>query len=350
VNTIETLLKELVARGGSDLHVVQGDYPRARIAGKVVPLYKVKLDRAFFERMLQKVMKTDNAIVKLFEKEEVDLTFEVPSVGRFRVNIGLARGVPFAVFRELKTVIPYPRQLGIPQEFVDVVERIPYGLIFVGGTTGSGKSTTLASVLNYLLKKHAKKVITIEDPVEYLIGAENELAGYVIQREVGRDTKSFASALRAAMRQDPDYIVVGEVRDVETARYCVVAAETGHTVLTTIHVKDAVSAVGRFVGIFPTEEQNYLKMRLIDQLEAVQVQLLVLGKDGKRHLATELLIFNEEVKELFLRDESRKVRRLMEEGKCGWTMRQSLEKLWKEGIIDEETFKSYSVFYKVEEV
>ena len=350
MNTIETLLKELVARGGSDLHVVQGDYPRARIAGKVVPLYKVKLDRAFFERMLQKVMKTDNAIVKLFEKEEVDLTFEVPSVGRFRVNIGLARGVPFAVFRELKTVIPYPRQLGIPQEFVDVVERIPYGLIFVGGTTGSGKSTTLASVLNYLLKKHAKKVITIEDPVEYLIGAENELAGYVIQREVGRDTKSFASALRAAMRQDPDYIVVGEVRDVETARYCVVAAETGHTVLTTIHVKDAVSAVGRFVGIFPTEEQNYLKMRLIDQLEAVQVQLLVLGKDGKRHLATELLIFNEEVKELFLRDESRKVRRLMEEGKCGWTMRQSLEKLWKEGIIDEETFKSYSVFYKVEEV
>jgi len=350
VSTIETLLKDLVAKGGSDLHVVQGDYPRARIVGKIVPLCKIKLDRAFFERMLQRVMKTDNAVVKLFEKEEIDLTFEVSSVGRFRVNVGLARGVPFAVFRELKTVIPYPHQLGIPQEFVDVVERIPYGLIFVGGTTGSGKSTTLASVLNYLLKKHAKKVVTIEDPVEYLIGVEDEIAGYVVQREVGRDTKSFASALRAAMRQDPDYIVVGEVRDVETARYCVIAAETGHTVLTTIHVKDAVSAVGRFVGIFPTEEQNYLKMRLIDQLEAVQVQMLVLGKDEKRYLATELLILNEEVKKLFLKDEVRKVRSLMEKGKCGWLMRQSLEKLLQEGIIDEETFNSYCAFYKTEKI
>lgn len=341
MNTIESLLKELVSRGGSDLHIVLGDYPRARIAGQIVPLCRIRLDRAFFERTLQRIMKTDNAIVRLFEKEEVDLTYEVPAVGRFRVNVGLARGVPFAVFRELKTRIPLPHELNVPHEFVEVVEKIPYGLIFVGGPTGSGKSTTLASVLNYVLKKKAKKVITIEDPVEYVIGDGNENKGYVIQREVGRDTKSFANALRAAMRQDPDYIVVGEVRDVETARYCIVAAETGHTVLTTIHVKDAVSAISRFVGIFPSDEQNYLKMRLIDQLEAIQVQTLVLGKDGKRHLATELLILDDEIKELLWNDRTKEVRQKLENRECGWLMKHSIEDLWKKGLIDDDTYESY---------
>lgn len=342
MNTIESLLKELVSRGGSDLHIVLGDYPRARIAGRVVPLCKVKLDRAFFERTLQKIMKTDNAIVKLFEKEEVDLTYEVPSVGRFRVNIGLARGVPFAVFRELKSRIPYPHELNIPHRFVEIVESMEYGLVLIGGPTGSGKSTTLASVLNYILQKNEEKVITIEDPVEYIIGADNNIRGYVIQREVGRDTKSFASALKAAMRQDPDYIVVGEVRDVETARYCIVAAETGHVVLTTVHVKDAISAVGRFVGIFPVDEQNYVKMRLIDQLEVIQVQTLVLGKDNKRYLATEVLILNDKIKELFLENKIMEIRQKLERKECGWLMKHSIENLYQEGLIDEEVYKDLS--------
>jgi twitching motility protein PilT len=342
MHTIEALLREMVNRGGSDLHVSLGKYPYVRIGEGLAVLCKIKIDRAFFESMLQKVMKTENAFVKLFEKEEIDTTFEVPNVGRFRVNVGLARGQPFAVFRELKTRIPSPFELGIPKEFVDVVEEANYGLILLGGPTGSGKSTTMASCLNYVLKKYPEKVVTIEDPVEYLIGEDEEIKGYVVQREVGKDTKSFASALRAAMRQDPDYIVVGEVRDLETARYCIIAAETGHVVLTTIHVKDAVSAIGRWVGMFPVEEQGYAKRRLLDQLLAIQVQALVPGVDGKRCLATEVLILNDEVREMMEEDRLIEVRKMLKEGKCGWTMRRSLEKLYEKGKIEKEVLESYA--------
>lgn len=342
-DTIDAFLKEMINRGGSDLHLSLGQYPYVRIGESLIPLCKVKIDRSFFERVLQRVMKVDNAFVKLFEKEEIDLTYEVSGLGRFRVNVGLARGQPFAVFRELKTKIPSPFELGIPKEFVDVVEEANYGLIFVGGVTGSGKSTTMASCLNFLLKKYSEKVITIEDPIEYLIGEEEDTKGYVIQREVGKDTKNFATALRAAMRQDPDYIVVGEIRDVETARYCIIAAETGHVVLTTIHVKDAVSAIGRFVGMFPVEEQSYIKRRLLDQLLAVQVQILVPGVKELKVLATELLILDDEIRELLFVDDFAKVRKLLGERKCGWSLNYSLEELFKKGKISEETFRCYLI-------
>ena len=340
--TIESLLMEVVKLGASDLHISVGKFPYVRQKdGRLVPLNDFKVDRSFFEKILQRVLKTENAAARLFEKEEIDVTYQLPNGERFRVNIGLARGVPFAVFRHLRSRIPDPFQLGIPEEFVKVVEEAEYGLILLGGTTGSGKSTTLASCINYILKKYEEKVVTIEDPVEYLIGEEEGIKGYVVQREVGRDTKSFANALRAAMRQDPDYIVVGEVRDVETGRYCILAAETGHVVFATIHVKDAVSAVSRYIGMFPYEEQEYLRMRLIDQLLAIQVQFLLPSVDGGRVLATEFLKIDDEVRELLQKRKVDQVRKLMKERKVGWVFEDDVKRLFKEGKISREVALSF---------
>ncbi len=200
---------------------------------------------------------------------------------------------------------------------------------------------TLASVMNYILSRNKEKVITIEDPVEYLIGEGVEVVGDVVQREVGRDTKGFASALRAALREDPDYIIVGEVRDVETGRYCILAAETGHVVFTTIHVKDAISGVARYVGMFPIEEQNYVRMRLLDILEAVQVQALLPRKGGGRILVTEFLRVDDEVRELLVGKKVKKVRELMEKGEIGWTMDMKVKELYEKGLIEEDVMMSY---------
>lgn len=339
--SIDYLLSEMVKKGGSDLHISTGDYPYVRLKdGFLHILVNKHLDRNFFERMLQKILKSDNAFIRLLEKEEIDVTYEC-SAGRFRVNVGLAGLQPFAVFRELKSEIPMPDKLGIPEEFVKIVEEANYGLILIGGTTGSGKSTTMASVLRYVLSRYQEKVITIEDPVEYIIGGFDGCKGYVLQREVGKDTLSFANALRAAVRQDPDYIIVGEVRDIETARNCIIAAETGHIVFATIHVKDSISAIDRFCGVFPIEEQMMIKRRLLDNLLAVQVQVLCPGVNAKRVLATELLILNDEVREMIFKGETLKVRKLLSEEKIGWTLNNYLKKLLKKGLINEEVFRNY---------
>lgn len=340
---IDNLLLEMVKRGGSDLHISVGDIPRIRLKdGLLHAISNRKLDKNFFERMLQKIFRSDNAFIRLLEKEEIDVTYE-SRVGRFRVNVGLAGLNPFAVFRELKSDIPFPSKLGIPDEFVKIVEEANYGLILIGGTTGSGKSTTMASVLNYMLSKYQEKVITIEDPVEYILGQFEGCKGYVLQREVGKDTLSFAAALRAAVRQDPDYIIVGEVRDTETARNCIVAAETGHIVFATIHVKDSVSAVNRYCGIFPVEEQLIIKRRLLDCLLAVQVQVLCPSLQGGRVLATELLILNDEIREMLFDNKMQQVRKMLEEEKCGWSMNRCLQKLVQKKLISKEVFKDFQM-------
>lgn len=341
---IDLILSEMIKRGGSDLHISVGDVPRARLLkdGLIHPISNKKLDKNFFEKMLQKIFRSDNAFIKLLEKEEIDITYE-SKVGRFRVNVGLAGLNPFAVFRELKSNIPSPDKLGIPEEFVKIAEEANYGLILIGGTTGSGKSTTMASVLNYILSKYQEKVITIEDPIEYIIGQFEGCKGYVLQREVGKDTTSFASALRAAVRQDPDYIVVGEVRDAETARNCIVAAETGHIVFATIHTKDATSAISRYSGIFPVEEQLIIKRRLLDCLLAVQVQVLCPSLSGGKVLATELLILNDEIREMLFNNEMQQVRKMLDEERCGWSMNRYLQKLMRKKLISGEVLKDFQM-------
>lgn len=335
-------MRELITRKGSDLHICVGKPPLGRLSdGFLHPLREKPLQKMEVETMLTRVTKTDNVLMRLLEKEEIDITYECES-GRYRVNIALSRGTAFAVFRELKSDIPTPQMLGVADEFLKAVESASYGLVLIVGTTGSGKSTTLASVMNHILKREPVRVITIEDPIEYIIGSEVNDA--VSQREVGRDTLSFASALRAAMREDPDYIIVGEVRDIETARNAIVAAETGHIVFVTVHAKSSTAAVDRFCGVFPIEEQKMVRRRLTDNMIASQTQVLCPSVDGaKRYLATELLLVNNEnIKDSLFDGDINSVRDKMVRGECGWTLNQSLKNLYDKGLISMDVYDSYA--------
>lgn len=337
---IDELLKEMIDKGGSDLHICVGKPPFARLAdGFLHPLKdNYPLSRGEVEYMLNKIARTDNIFVRLLEKEEQDFTYE-SKIGRFRVNISLSRGLPFAVIRELKTNIPSPDALGISSRFIEAVSSASYGLVVIAGTTGSGKSTTMASVMNHILQREPVRVITIEDPIEYLIGSEKDA---VSQREVGKDTLSFAAALRAAMRQDPDYIIVGEVRDIETARNAVIAAETGHIVFVTVHAKSSTSAIDRFCGVFPVEEQRMIRRRLTDNLILSQTQVIVPSVHKGRRLATELLVVDtDETRDELFEGKVNDVRAKMEKGICGWTLNQSLKELLDKGEITEDTYDSY---------
>lgn len=339
---IDGFLKTLIEKGGSDLHLCIDKPPYGRLKDNLLhPLSEKLLSKTEVEGMLAAALRIDSVFTKLMEKEEIDTTYE-GSRGRFRVNIGLSRGVPFATFRELKSDIPSPVNLGIKQEFLDVVENANYGVILIVGTTGSGKSMTMASTANHILTLSRERVITIEDPVEYIIGTPQDV---VSQREVGKDTLSFASGLRAAMREDPDYIVVGEVRDLETARMAVLAAETGHVVFVTLHAKDSVSAISRYCGMFPIEEQLFIKRRLLDVLSAVQTQFLVTGVDKKkRYLVTELLVLTDEIREMVFGGKLKEVRQRMEKGECGWVMEKSAYELKERGAISDAAvslFKAY---------
>ncbi|MEM4218406.1 MAG: ATPase, T2SS/T4P/T4SS family, partial [Candidatus Methanomethylicaceae archaeon] len=230
---LDFCLSYVVEQKGSDVHIVEGYPPYARIKGDLVkiPFRYPVVDRSMIETAVRKILKTEGAISRLYERDEIDLTYEHKGE-RFRVNVAIAQGKIFLAIRYLEETIPPPHELGVPKEFTDVIIKHSYGVAFLVGPTGSGKSTTLVSCISYMLSKVARRVVTIEDPVEYMITPGK---GIVTQREVGRDTKAFSSALRAAMREDPDVILVGEVRDTETALNCLSAAETGHLVVTTLH-------------------------------------------------------------------------------------------------------------------
>jgi len=329
------LLLEMVERGGSDLHLMVGRPPLVRMKdGFLHPLREERLSRPLVDRAISDVFKgASNAAARLFSREEIDTTFSCQA-GRFRVNIALSEGQPFLVLRELKSDIPEPAELGIPEAFVQAAENAPYGIAMLVGSTGSGKSTTMASVVNHILKRKAVRVITIEDPIEYLLGREGDA---VSQREVGKDTLSFANALRSAMREDPDIIVVGEVRDMDTARQAIIASETGHLVFVTVHASNVLQAVNRFVGIFPFDEQRFLKRRLVDSLLAIMAQRLIPSKDGKkRYLASELLIPDHEVRNMLFNDELERVREMIAGGSHGHSLSTSIRRLVERGVISEE--------------
>lgn len=313
----DSLIEEMLDAGASDLHIVTERAPFMRVSGVLKPLERFEydvLDRSGMETIISKVMRSESAISRLYELEEIDLTYEWRS-RRFRVNIGLSQGNIFAVFRHLKSEIPTPQKLGIPEVFVDRVRKSENGVCFIVGATGSGKSTTLASVLGHLMEEYPYRVVTIEDPIEYLVP---QGSGMVTQREVGRDTKTFAQALRAAMREDPDIILVGEVRDIETAANCLAAAETGHLVLTTLHTGQAYAVPNRFVGMFPISEQNLVRQRLADAMVCVMAQRLQPDENGGVKLETEYLEVERPVREKLLEGDLAALKDWMGEGKCGW--------------------------------
>jgi twitching motility protein PilT len=284
---VNDLLKIAVESGASDLHLKVGSYPMMRVRGVLTPASDDKrLDHEDVVAMSAAVMSTTQR-QKFKETQEVDLAYSVPGLGRFRGNIFQQRGTVGLVLRVIPMQIRTIDELGLPPVIKTIAES-DRGLVLVTGTTGSGKSTTLAAMIDHINKTRAAHVMTVEDPIEFL---HRDNKSMVNQREVAVDTRSFAQALRSALRQDPDVILVGEMRDFETIETGLLAAETGHLVLSTLHTLDATETINRIIAVFPPHQQKQIRLQLASVLKAVISQRLLPKFDGKgRAAAVEIMI------------------------------------------------------------
>lgn len=286
------LLRLVVEKNGSDLHLSAGKPPTARVDGSLIPLIEDKLIPDDTSIMAYGIM---NDIQKaIVEKDgEVDFAYSQAGIGRFRVNVFRQRNSYALTARVLNFRIPMPEDLGVPRSVVDVC-KMKRGLVLVTGATGSGKSTTLASLINYINENKTAHILTLEDPVEYMHKHKQSI---VNQREVGNDTMSFPNALRAALRQDPDVILVGEMRDLETISIAITAAETGHLVFSTLHTLGAANTIDRIIDVFPPYQQQQIRTQLADVLECVVSQQLLPTADGNGRIAAfEVMLSNSAIR------------------------------------------------------
>lgn len=331
---IDDILRAAVRLGASDIHVGTGRHPILRVEGKLSSVKSApRLTAEDVMAMAQQMM--NPAQRDKFESQfETDLAYSLSGVARFRVNVFHQRGTISIAIR----VIPYNilnfESLNLPP----VMEKIANeerGLVIVTGTTGSGKSTTLAAVVDYINRNKARHIITVEDPLEYTHG---DKMSYINQREINIDTLSFANAMRAALREDPDVILVGEMRDLETMEICLSAAETGHLVLTTLHTLDAQESINRMLTIFPPHQHNQVRYQLAQVLKAIVSQRLVPTADGKKRVpAAEILVATERIKELISDPQKTwEIRQAIQEGSLHYGMQtfdQCLYNLFKSGMI-----------------
>ncbi len=291
---IDELLTRARQIGASDLHVSVGIPPKCRVNGVLVNLTEDRIlppdSKSLVEQMIP------GRLVERFNKDgEVDFSYAIRGVGRFRVNIFKQRGTLSFVIRLVNTEIPTPESLGLPDSVLELTTK-KRGLVLVTGPTGSGKSTTLASLINIINQKYSKHIITLEDPIEYL---HSHAKSVVNQREIGIDTQSYAAALRAALREDPDVILVGEMRDLDTIATAVTAAETGHLVFSTLHTIGAVPTVERIIDVFPTHQQAQIRIQLATLLEAIiSQQLLPTADRSGRVAAFEIMYANSAIRNL----------------------------------------------------
>lgn len=285
--TLPQLLKSLVDQDGSDLHLSAGSPPRLRVHGRLLPLDIPSLTPKQTKDLCYSVL-TENQKTKFELSLELDFAFSVKEVARFRANLYQQKGAVSAAFRVIPNEIKALQSLGLP----DVVEKLcylPRGLILICGPTGSGKSTSLAAMLDQINTKRQGHIVTVEDPIEYV----HQHKGCVInQREVGSDTKSFAAAIKSALRQDPDVVLLGELRDLETISMAMTTAETGHLVLATLHTNNCISSITRIIDAFPPHQQAQIRTQLSFSLQAVVTQVLIPTNDMGRALCTEILIPN----------------------------------------------------------
>ncbi len=286
--TITELVTSAVGRSSSDIHLTPGLPPIARIHGKLVPISEDRLLPKDINAIIDNIISEPLKRV-LKEKGEVDFAYSVSSVGRFRINVFLQRGSYAMAARILNTEVPEPETLNLPPAVVEMCDK-KRGLVLVTGATGSGKSTTLAALINRINQRHNYHILTLEDPIEYL---HHHNKSIVNQREIGTDSNSFPNALRAALRQDPDVILVGEMRDLETISIAVTAAETGHLVFSTLHTVGAANTIDRIIDVFPPYQQQQIRTQLADVLECVVSQQLIPLADGKgRTAAFEVMLSN----------------------------------------------------------
>ncbi|MEO2068402.1 MAG: type IV pilus twitching motility protein PilT [Desulfurobacteriaceae bacterium] len=340
--SIINMLKETVERKGSDLHIAAGSPPRLRVHGDLIPLEHYGVLSASDTKQLIYSVLTDAQKKRLEEDLELDFSFGIKGVARFRGNAYYQKGTLAAVFRLIPYEIPRFQDLNLPP-VIETFAHKDKGLVLVTGPTGSGKSTTLASLINIINETYPYHIITIEDPIEFVYEHQKSM---VSQRELGVDTKSFANALRAALREDPDVILVGEMRDPETIEAALTAAETGHLVFSTLHTNSTIETINRIVDVFPPEKQAQVRTQLSFVLVGAVAQKLLRRKDGKgRVAAVEVFIPTPAIKNLIRENKLHQIYSLMQTGQATTgmiTMNQSLAKLYAEGIIDLEEAKKVS--------
>jgi twitching motility protein PilT len=326
------MLKELIERGGSDLHITTNSPPQVRVDGDLVALDMPPLNPVETKQLCYSVL-TETQKHKFEEENELDLSFGVKGLSRFRSNIFLQRGAVAGVFRTIPFKILSFDELGLPPIVADLCCK-PRGLVLVTGPTGSGKSTTLASMIDKINCERHDHIVTIEDPIEYLHPHKNCL---VNQREVGSDTRSFKHALKYVLRQDPDVVLVGEMRDLETIEAALTLAETGHLCFATLHTNSCVQTINRIVDVFPPYQQTQVRAQLSFSLEAVLSQTLIPRASGKgRILALEVMIPNPAIRNLIREDKLHQIYSQMQVGqdKFGMqTMNQSLFNLHQRRMI-----------------
>lgn len=294
---VNDLLKLAVELGASDLHLKVGSYPMARVHGHLRPVTEeVRLDHELLVEMAASIMSTAQR-QKFKDSQEVDLAYSIPGLGRFRCNVFQQRGTIGVVLRVIPVIVKTIDQLGLPKILKKIAEE-ERGLVLVTGTTGSGKSTTLAAMIDHINTTRSSHVITIEDPIEYL---HRDNVSIINQREIGVDTRSFAFALRSALRQDPDVILVGEMRDMETIETALHAAETGHLVFSTLHTLDATETINRIISVFPPHQQKQIRLQLASVAKAAISQRLVPKADGNgRAPAVEVLVATPFIKDCII--------------------------------------------------
>ena len=298
---MENIIKAAVERGASDLHIKAGDVFRARIDGKLKPLTKQRLTPEQTKAIAQQLMSNDADRARIDQIKDYDCSWGAPGVGRFRVNILRQRSSFMIVMRVIPFEVPNFERLGLPPVLGRIAEA-ERGMILVTGVTGSGKTSTMAAIVHHVNATFNKHIVTLENPIEFL---HRDVTSSVTQREIGVDTDSFAAGLRAALRQDPDVVMIGEMRDAETIDTAMKAAETGHLLMSTLHTPDAVTTISRIVAMFPPEEQDVTRIRLAESLHAVISQRLLPRADSAgRCAAVEVMIATPTIRDL-IRDADR---------------------------------------------
>ena len=337
---IKKLLQSVVAHGASDLHLVSRSEPQIRLDGALKPVNLPKLTGDDIETMCYSLI-TEKQKQRFEEYGELDFALELPKIGRFRANYYKTLGEMAAAFRIIPIDVPSLDDLGAPLIFKQLIKR-EKGLILVTGPTGSGKSTTLAALLNEINTHEQKHIVTVEDPVEFIHQNKKSIFSH---RGVGEDTKSFATALKYAMRQDPDIILIGEMRDKETIEAALTAAETGHLVFGTLHTSSAPSTINRIIDVFTGDEQPQIRAMISTSLVAVIAQALLPKLGGGRIAAHEILVTNHAISNLIREDKVHQIYSQMQLGQENsgmQTQTQILLKLIRDGKISRETAMQYA--------
>ena len=330
--TMEDLLALLVRKGGSDLHISVNTPPRLRIDGVLVPVETNPLSPDDTRRLATSVLTSDQ-IAKLDKEFELDCSFELEGQGRFRANVFYQQGACAAVMRAIPNNTPDFERLGMPRQVCEKICNMNSGLVLVTGATGSGKSTSLAAMIDYINTNQQGHIITVEDPVEF---THRHKKCMVNQREIGADTQGFNKALRSVLRQDPDYVLVGELRDHETIEAALTLAETGHLTFGTLHTSDAVQTVNRIIDVFPSHQQAQVRTQLSFTLEAVFCQQLLPVATGRgRAMAAEIMLATPAIRALIRDGKGHQIySQIQTGGKMGMrTMSQSLSELVRSGRV-----------------